>query len=278
VSIIAEAVFDKSPDDSGYERIRTWLNARCGIYYAEKKKELLSQRLARVLERFGLSDLEELADCVETGQKGDVEQAVVDVASTNHTYFFREPQVLDYFSNTILPNLAHKPALHIWSAAASTGDEAYTLAILAAEIMGPEQAASRVSILGTDISAPVIKRAEAAVYGAAHLEHAPEYLLQRYFEPAEAGDLRVVPHIQRMCTFRRLNLKARPFPFHRPFDVVCCRNVLYYFDRVNQRRTLEALFDVTERGGWLLTSVTESVRDLGTRWCWVGGGIYRKLA
>jgi chemotaxis protein methyltransferase CheR len=275
---MTDAALAQMCDDSGYERIRAWLNARCGIYYAEKKKELLSQRLARVLERFGLSDLEELADCLETAQKGDIEQAVVDVASTNHTYFFREPQVLDYFTNTILPKLEHKSELRIWSAAASTGDEAYTLAILAAETMGPEQVASRVSILGTDISAPVIKRAEAAVYGAAHLEHAPEYLVKRYFEPVGDGDLRIVPHIQRMCTFRRLNLKARPFPFRRPFDVVFCRNVLYYFDRANQRRTLEALFDVTESGGWLLTSVTESVRDLGTRWCWVGGGIYRKVA
>jgi chemotaxis protein methyltransferase CheR len=274
---MADAALDERFDESGYERIRTWLNDRCGIYYAEKKKELLAQRLARVLERFDLGSLDELADCVETGQKGDIELAVVDVASTNHTYFFREPQVLDYFTNTILPKLAHKAELHIWSAAASTGDEAYTLAILAAEALGPEQAASRVSILGTDISAPVIKRAESATYCASHLEHAPEHLVKRYFEPVGAEELRIVPHIQRMCTFRRLNLKARPFPFRRPFDIIFCRNVLYYFDRDHQRRTLEALFDVTERGGWLLTSVTESVRDLGTRWCWVGGGIYRKV-
>ena len=73
------------------------------------------------------------------------------------------------------------------------------------------------------------------------------------------------------------DLKARPFPFRRPFDAIFCRNVLYYFDRAHQRRTLEALYDVTERGGWLLTSVTESVRDLDTHWTWVGGGIYRKI-
>ena len=94
---MADAALEEKFDDSGYERIRTWLNDRCGIYYAEKKKELLSQRLARVLERFDIGNLDELADCLETGQKGDIELAVVDVASTNHTYFFREPQVLDYF-------------------------------------------------------------------------------------------------------------------------------------------------------------------------------------
>ena len=264
--------------DSGYERIRMWLNDRCGIYYAEKKRELLSQRLDRVLERFGISNLDDLAFCLESGQKGEIELAIVDAASTNHTFFFREPQVLDYFANKIVPGLTRNAALRIWSAAASTGDEAYTLAMLAAEALGPEQAASCVSILGTDISAPVIKHAEAAVYGPAHLEHMPEHFLKRYFDPVGGGEFKVSPHIQRMCTFRRLNLKAQPFPFRRPFDVVFCRNVLYYFDRGQQRRTLEALYEATESGGWLLTSVTESVRDLNTRWCWVGGGIYRKFA
>jgi chemotaxis protein methyltransferase CheR len=150
--------------------------------------------------------------------------------------------------------------------------------MLAAEALGPEQAASAVSILGTDISAPVVKQAESAVYGAAHLEQTPEYFLTRYFVPVGGGEFKVSPHIQKMCTFRRLNLKVQPFPFRRPFDVIFCRNVLYYFDRGQQRRTLEALYEAAEPGGWLLTSVTESVRDLNTRWCWVGGGIYRKAA
>ena len=168
--------------------------------------------------------------------------------------------------------------MHIWSAASATGDEAYTLAILAAEALGPAQAANRVYILGTDISAPVIKRAESGVYDMSHLEHTPEHLLKRYFEPVGLGEFRVVSHIRRMCTFRRLNLNAHPFPFRRSFDIVFCRNVLYYFEREQQRRALEALYGVTEPGGWLLTSLTELVRDMGTRWCWVGGGIYRKVA
>ncbi len=275
---MADLALSVDYDDAAYERIRAWLNNRCGIYYTEKKTELLSQRLARVIERLGLGSLENLALALENDLEGDIELAVVDAASTNHTFFFREPQVLDYFANAILPALTHKAELRIWSAASSTGDEAYTLAMLAAEALGPTQAASSVSILGTDISAPVIQQAESAVYGRAHLEHTPEHYLKRYFDPIGDDEFKVCEPIRRMCTFRRLNLKARPLPFRRPFDVVFCRNVLYYFDRAHQRRTLEALYDVTERGGWLLTSVTESVRDLDTRWTWVGGGIYRKIA
>ncbi len=276
--MMANPAFDEKFSDAGYERVRTWLNARCGIHYAEKKKELLTQRLGRVLDHFDLDNLDDLAFCVETGHKEEIQLAVMHAASTNHTYFFREPQVLDFFRDTILPLLARQPELRIWSAAASTGDEAYTLAILVAEILGREQAANRVSILATDISAPVIKQAESGIYGASHFEHTPEHLLKRYFEPVAGNEFQVAPFIRRMCTFRRLNLKAQPFPFRRSFDVVFCRNVLYYFDREHQCGTLEALYDVTEPGGWLLTSVTESVRDLNTRWCWAGGGIYRKLA
>lgn len=273
---MAEPARSEDFDDAAYERIRVWLNDRCGIYYTEKKTELLSQRLDRVIERLGLSGLGELALCLESDQKSDIELAVVDAASTNHTYFFREPQVLDYFANVIVPALANKGEFHIWSAASSTGDEAYTLAMLAAEVLGSAQAAHRVSILGTDISAPVIVEAESAIYGRSHLELTPELFLKRYFEATGDDEFRVCEPIRRMCTFRRLNLKARPFPFRRLFDVIFCRNVLYYFDRPHQRRTLEALYDATEPGGWLLTSVTESVRDLDTRWIWVGGGIYRK--
>ena len=240
---MADAALDEKFDDLGYERIRTWLNDRCGIYYAEKKKELLSQRLARVLERFDLGDLDELAHCVESGQKGDIELAVVDVASTNHTYFFREPQVLDFFANTILPKLAHKSELHIWSAAASTGDEAYTLAILAAEALGPRTGRKPRLHSGHRYQRPGDQtRGMRQSTASPHLEHTPEHFLKRYFEPVGLRSSRLSPHIQRMCTFRRLNLKAQPFPFRRPFDIIFCRNVLYYFDREHQRRTLEALY------------------------------------
>lgn len=269
---------DDNLADAGYERIRIWLRESCGIHYTDKKKELLAQRLARVIDQFGLATLDELASCIEIGQREDIQLAVMHAASTNHTFFFRETQVLDFFSKTVLPSLAHRSDLRIWSAAASTGDEAYTLAILAAEAFGAERAASRISILGTDISAPVIKHAESATYNDHHLEHTPEHLLKRYFERVDGEQLKVIPTIRGMCTFRRLNLKAQPFPFRRPFDVVFCRNVLYYFDRDHQRRTLEALYDVTEPGGWLLTSVTESVNDLNTRWRSSGHGIYRRLS
>lgn len=261
--------------EEGYRRIRCWLNERCGINYQEKKKQLLIHRMQKVCERSGIADLSALADSVENGRNRDIQLAVMHAASTNHTYFFREPQVLEFFRTTILPALPQSGA-RIWSAAASSGDEAYTLAIMAAEMRGRDWARRNLAILGTDISEVVIAHAEAGIYGESHLEQLPPKALEQYFDPVGMDQHRVQDDLRRICTFRRLNLKASPYPFQKAFHTVFCRNVLYYFDRAHQRATVEAIYDATEPGGWLLTSVTESLRDLDTRWLPVQGGIYRK--
>jgi chemotaxis protein methyltransferase CheR len=270
------AIMQPAPRMSGCERICLWLNQNCGIYFPESKIELISNRLQRVVEEYQLGCLEKLADHVEAGQPQDLLLAVMHAASTNYTYFFREPQVLEFFRTTVMPPLERRPEIRIWSAAASTGDESYTIAIIASELWGAENARRRMAILGTDISEPVVEYAERAVYGNVHLDHTPEVLLQRYLRPAGNQTYEVVEGIRKMCTFRRLNLKAFPYPFKGQFDAVFCRNVLYYFDRDTQREVLEAIYEVTAPGGWLMTSVTENARDLATRWIPVNSGIYRK--
>lgn len=259
------------------EWLREWLNDRCGIFFPESKHVLLAHRLKEVAERFQLSGLRDLVRQIESGEHQDVQMAVVHAASTNHTYFFREMRVLDFFSNSILPTLDQRESVHIWCAAVSTGDEAFTVAILCGERWGLKRAYERVSILGTDISKPVIQRAESAFYSDTHLEHMPPLLRARYFRPYGDDNFIISNSIRALCTFRRLNLKAEPYPFQNKFDVILCRNVLYYFDRRMQFRVLEAMYDVCAPGGWLLTSVTEAIRDLGSRWTQIDSGIYRKL-
>ncbi len=259
----------------GYEVIRDWLSEQCGMAFPEKKRELLTYRLNSVVSRFGLADIDALAEQLTRGQGTELQLAVMHAASTNHTFFFRELQVLEYFRDNILTSRSGTGPMRIWSAAASSGDEAYSLAIMATEMFGVS-AASRVSILGTDISQPAIGQAESAIYSTSHLEHTPPQVLQRYFQPVGLGQYRVVPEVRRLCTFRRLNLKTSPYPFSNRFHAVFCRNVLYYFDRQHQFQILEQLYDATEPGGWLLTSVTEVVRDLRTRWEHAAGGVWRK--
>lgn len=264
-------------DQPGYEEIRGWLSTRCGIAYPEHKRDLLRQRLARVTHRFSYSDLNELSTNLIKNAVHDVQIAVMHAASTNHTYFYREKDVLDRFAKEILPTFANRNELRIWSAAASSGDEAYTIAMIAAETLGPSFL-QRLKILGTDISEPVIHRAEEAIYSSNNLEHMDPSLRTKYFKPTGIEQFRVNSEIRDTCTFRRLNLKATPYPFQNSFQVVFCRNLLYYFDRHDQIATLNALYEVTEPGGWLITSVTESIRDLGTPWKQVAAGIHRRVA
>lgn len=264
-----------SVETMGCDAIRGWLSQRCGIHYPAHKTDLLRQRLARVQRAFTLNDLGEMARKLTQGNDADLQLAVMHAASTNHTYFFREIEVLDIFRTKILPTLAQRDEIRIWSAACSTGDEAYTLAIIIAETLGI-QALRRTFILGTDISAPVVQQAETGIFTEHRLDRVPPDIRQKYFEPAGIAQYRVRPDLRAACTFRQMNLKTMPYPFRKSFQTVFCRNILYYFEKVDQTATLNAIHDVTEPGGWLVTSVTETIRDLPTRWDPVSNGVYRK--
>jgi len=264
-----------SAELAGLETLRGWLNERCGIAYPDHKRDLLVQRLSRVQRAHNLRGLADLAHEVTQSQQHEIQLAVMHAASTNHTYFFREISVLDQFRSIILPSLSGRGEYRFWSAACSTGDEAYTMAIILAETEGL-QALRRTLILGTDISAPVVERAEQGIYSLRQLGYVPPDILKRYFVPIGIDQFQVIPELRACCTFRRMNLKTTPYPFKRPFQAVFCRNILYYFEKPDQEATLRAIYDVTEPGGWLVTSVTENVRDLNTRWTITGSGIARK--
>jgi chemotaxis protein methyltransferase CheR len=228
-------------------------------------------RLEVFCRELGISAAD-LATRIEAGDRL-LTLRLAEVASTNHTYFFREPETFAFLIDRILPSLPSGP-LRFWSAAASSGDEAYSLAITALEVFGG--AASRVSILGTDISDRQIKTAELGVYPEAQLAAFDETRKARWFKPNAGGHFTIAPDLRALCTFRRFNLTVRPWPFQQRFHVTFLRNVLYYFDAATRHRIVEECFDVTEPGGWLVTSLTEPMHDLTTRWSAIRPGIHRR--
>ncbi len=259
------------------DEIQSWIHTHSGIFYTDRKRLLLYKRLLTLCQRLGVESLQDLAAAVREDSIPGIRKEVAHAASTNHTYFFREPQVLEFFQQRIIPTLSPGERWRIWSAAASSGEESYTLAMILAEALGGADAArTRAAILGTDISESVIKQAEHGVYHQRRMEGVTVPLRERYFQRVGLGNWRVDQAIQKMTIFRRLNLKSRPWPFSRHFDVVLCRNVLYYFDSEHQADVLNRIYQVTRPGGWLLTSVTESIRELDTPWEMVTSGIYRK--
>lgn len=253
------------------DQLRAWVRHHFGISYGSDQTLVFVDRIEGVCRDTRLTQ-DTLLARLGAGDAA-VTRRLAEAVSTNHTFFFREPEVFEHVAAHVFPELPAGP-LRFWSAAASSGDEAYSLAILAHELLGTA-AYERVRVLGTDLSDRQVRQAEAGIYPAYQVgEPAPERA--RWFEAAGPGKIQVVPSLRRMCTFRRLNLMQRPLPFEQRFHVVFLRNVLYYFDPPVRRLLLEACFDATEPGGWLVTSLTESITDLRTRWRPAGSAVYRR--
>jgi len=260
-----------------FEAIRRWVYDHTGIYYPERKSLLLYHRLRKLCYRLGIPGLRELDNHLRRRDFPGLASELACAVSTNHSYFFRETAVLKVIREQILLTLPGQEKWRFWSAACAGGEEAYTVAIILAEALGLSRAQKQAAILGTDIDYSVIRQAEQGVYPEQKLEQVPPHLLKRYFKPAGVQEWKVDPCLQSICTFRRLNLMSAPWPFKHRFHVILCRNVLYYFDPEHQRDLAGRLYEATLPGGWLLTSVTEPVQSLGTRWRMVTSGVYRKM-
>jgi len=172
------------------------------------------------------------------------------------------------------------PQVRIWSAAASSGEEAYTIAMLAAELVGLENLKTRLAILGTDISFQVLRQAEEGIYSEEKLHNIPSLYQKRYFSPCNGNQkaMQINDLLRPACIFRRMNLKKRPYPFKKRFHIIFCRNVLYYFAPDDREKIVNSLYESAEKGGWLIVSVTESLSNMTTKWKRMNGcaGIYRK--
>ena len=262
----------EASDEVAFEAIREWVTSHLGIRFSQDQATVLGRRLGLTFGR-GTVGSWEVAERLRRGDPVVVKQ-VTEAATTNHTYFFREPETLDYFANEALPRMPPGEQLRIWSAAASSGEEAYSIAMVSKKWLG-NLGATRMQVLGTDISARQVELAERAVYETEALRSVPpEYA--SYFVPHSKAESKVVPALTEMCTFRRMNLTSFPWPFQKKFHAVFLRNVLYYFEPVLRRVVLEEAFDSTESGGWLFVGLGESMWGTLSRWTPVGHGIFRK--
>lgn len=252
------------------EALQAWVQAHSGIAFTRDQDELFSERIVGLCRELMLSP-EALLARLAGGDRA-LSRRVAEAVSTNYTFFFREPEVFGYVAQRVLPQL---PAgeLRIWSAATASGDEAYSLAVLCLEQLG-DQALARVRILGTDLSERQLAAAERGIYPRQQLALLSPDRLARWFSPCDGG-ARVSDGVRQLCTFRRLNL-AQHWPFEKRFHLIFLRNVLYYFEERMRRQILENCFDVAEPGAFLVTSLTEPMIDLRTRWTAVRPAVYRR--
>jgi len=254
-----------SPPQAHIAYLQQHVYAGSGIVLDAEKEYLMEARLAPILRERGLASLHELCDVLRSTQSSPLHSQVVDAMTTNETYFFREPAHYDALRQAILPELMELRSgtrkLSFWSAAASTGQEAYSLAMA---LLETGLSGWNIDIFGTDLSPRVLKQAESGRYSQLEVNRGlPVTLLLKYFRRAGL-EWELKEEARRMVRFQPFDLRS-PMGSLGPFDVVFCRNVLIYFDLPTKRRILEEIHGSLFRGGYLLVGATEAGLPAGGR-------------
>lgn len=227
------------------------------------KEYLVEARLLPLSRAAGVATTDEFVRIARRPASANERRAIVEALTTNETSWFRDAAVFEAFRKDLLPKLVqargpHQP-VRIWSAASSTGQEAYSLAMILTEELGPGR---RFEIIGTDIARNVIEQARAGRYSQMEVNRGlPARYMVQYFQRSGTG-YQISPELQRHVQFRELNL-AVPFPPGLPsFDVVFLRNVLIYFDTTTKQSILRRVRQVMAPGGWLILGTAETTRGI----------------
>lgn len=272
MSLPTPASRDFEFNDRDFRRVCELIHKRAGIALVPAKRDMVYGRLSRRLRALGMHSFQDYLDQLER-DGGDEWQAFTNALTTNLTSFFREEYHFPILAGMLRAHGGGE--FRIWCSAASTGEEPYSLAITALETLGP-QALSRVRIIATDIDTQVLAKAEAGVYSSERIERMdPRY--RKYFlrgTGTRAGMVRVKPELQRMISFRQLNLLADDWPLDGRFDALFCRNVLIYFDKDTQRRVLERFIPYMTPEARLFIGHSESLLHLGGLFSLRGKTVY----
>lgn len=244
-----------------FDRIRTLVSQRSGIVLRDDKATLVATRLHRRLRALGLSSAREYLVYLESDNSGAELTQLMDAMSTNVTYFFREPEHFELIAQLHQRWLAAgQRRFRYWSAAASSGEEPYTLAMCLKGQGGPP---ADVRILATDISTAVLERAMTGAYTATSVAEIPKPLLAEYFRRDPDGDGYLIGEaLRKLVLFRHLNLTELPFRLHGPLDVILCRNVMIYFDQELRARLVREFARLLKPGGCLIISHSESLAGI----------------
>lgn len=256
-AVVADREFDFS--DRDFERVRDLIHARVGIALADGKRQMVYSRLGRRLRALGLSSFRDYLDHLDsTADEGEEWQSFTNSLTTNLTSFFRESHHFETLSQ-FLATRRSRGTQHIWSAAVSTGEEAYSLAMVACEALGSDQ--PDVRIICSDIDTQVLATAECGVYAMERAQRISAERLRRFFERGNgpnAGQVRIKAFLRDLVSFQQINLHAKEYGLRTKFDAIFCRNVMIYFDRPTQREILSRFTRLLQLDGLLFAGHSEN--------------------
>ena len=252
--------------EQDFDFLRILLQVRSGLSLSVEKRYLVESRLGMLCRRRGIESIPDLVAKLRRNPELELENAVVEAMTTNETLFFRDRTPFDLFRDVILPEKlaanAQSRTLRIWCAAVSTGQEAYSLAMMLDEV-APRVAGWKIEILGTDISAEVLEKARQGLYSQFEVQRGlPIQLLLKYFRQ-EGDKWRLTERIRNMVELRPHNLLESSSQFGQ-FDIIFCRNVLIYFDVPTKARVMAALAQRLVRNGAFVLGAAETVIGITT--------------
>lgn len=259
-------------------RFRDIVYEASGIALSEKKEALVCARVGKRVRALGLGSYEEYLDVLQADRSGSEVVELLDAVCTNVTSFFRDAEQFDFIIEAMRTWIAAgQTRFRFWSAASSTGEEPYSLAMALLE--AADGRVLDMKILATDLSTAALARCEAGLYERRRIETIPPAMRDRYMtRETHAGEVyyRVRPEIRRMVLFRRMNLSQPPFPMRGPLDAVMCRNVMIYFDNPVRARLLEDVHRLLKPGGYLLVGHAESLTGIMSSLRYVKPAVYTR--
>lgn len=265
-------------DAKSYNEFRTLVYEVSGITLGDGKEALVSSRIGKRMRILGMDEFKSYLKMVQQDPGGEEIVHLLDAISTNVTSFFREPQHFDRIKELFSDWLgAGQRRFRFWSAACSTGEEPYTLAMTLSEVLAGREA--DIKILATDISTRVLEQASRGAYPESKLSGIPAALRGKYFRREgnrEDYTYHVQDELKRWIVFKRFNLSAPPFPMQGPMDVVLCRNVMIYFDNQVREGLVSEIHRLLKPGGYLMVGHAESLNGIRNDFSNVNPSIYIK--
>jgi len=265
--------------DRDLSTIRRLVYEKSGIMLHEGKGALVMARLQKRLRAGGFRSFKQYIRHVQSDATGEELTALIDAIATNHTSFFREPRHFGFLRDVVLPPLIARRnhMIHGWSAACSTGEEPYSIAMTLCDQLGADTT-RRVRLLASDLSTKALAAARAGEYKTQRIADVPRDVARKYFEAAPAlpaGTLRVADSIRRVIEFQQLNL-LDPMPPRPIYDFIFCRNAMIYFDRPAQQQAVHTLERQLAPGGYLFISHAESLNCVQHSLMWIAPAVYRR--
>ena len=261
--------------DDALRELRTIVERESGIQIGEQKVELLKNRIHKRLRALNLTDAEQYLEIIQTDIDGSELVHLLDVISTNHTFFWRESEHFPLYEELLIRRVkSGKKELRTWCAASSSGEEPYTLSFLHETCEQMYGAKGR--ILATDISTQILQKAVLGEYSKQAIAGLP-HSYRRHFEPLENGEnVMVSAATKSRVIFKKLNLAKFPYPLQGDIDFIFCRNVMIYFEPNHKQQIIDEMTRLLAPGGYLFISLSENLIGVRHRFQSVGVGVYRK--